>query len=209
MLPDSLAEFEFYDGQEGDDEGEWEWLSEREKCDHIMSLNEKKPRTRNKLRITRSWETVEDELEVIGKKDVGFDGKEADALIEERWRANIDHFLPDGMKPPKLKVNGKFWDPQVIAGLSVLSSFTPGQARLAAEFLEEAVQMRIGDGVDMSPAVQAQDIVNAVTIVYERAGVIKEKLTKPKSAKARENQRKKALREKAKKDKAATMGQWE
>jgi hypothetical protein len=207
MLPDSLAEFEGYDGQELDGEEQWEWLSEQEKCNHVMGLNEKEPRTRNKLRMTRGWEPVNEDLEGILGEDV--DVKEAESLIEQRWRTNIDHFLPSNMQPSKLKTNGKFWDPQVIAGLSVLSSFTPGQARLAAEFLEEAVQLRIGDGVDTSSIVQLQDIANAITIIYERAGVIKENLTKPKSAKAREKERKKALREKNKKGRGASMGQME
>jgi hypothetical protein len=199
MLPDSPAEFEGYDGQELEGEEQWEWLSEREKCDHVIALNEKEPRTRNKLRMTRAWEPINEGLELIFEEDL--DVKEAESLIEERWRLNVDHFLPSTMQPPKLKTNGKFWNPQVIAGLSVLSSFTPGQARLAAEFLDEAVQLRIGDGVEISPVVQFQDIANAITIIFERAGVIKENLTKPKSAKAREKERKKALREKTKKGK--------
>ncbi|KAF1912689.1 hypothetical protein BDU57DRAFT_458564 [Ampelomyces quisqualis] len=204
MLPDSPPEFEFYDGQEGDDVDPdldaygqtWESLSEREKCDHVMSLNELKPTTRNKLRIARQWEGVADELAEMQEKDI--EVGECEGLIEQRWRMTIDHFLPEGMKPAKLKTGGKFWDKKVVAGLAVLSSLTPGQARLAMEFLEEAVQLRVTDGVETDSVIQSVDVVNAVTIIYERAGVIPMKLTKPKSAKAREKERKKALREKTK-----------
>jgi len=203
MLPDSPAEFALYDGQ---DVEEWEWASEREKCAHIMELNEAEPRTRNKLRITRAWEAVEEDVKMVGEK--GVDAKECEGLVEERWRTSIDHTLPENMKPAKLKLAAnKYWDERVVGGLAVLSSFTQGQARLAVEFLEEAVQLRIGDGIDTSPVVQFQDVVNAVHIIFERAGVIKEKLTKPKSAKAREKERKKALKEKTKKEKNGAVGE--
>ena len=106
--------------------------------------------------------------------------------------------MPESIKPAKLKTGGKFWDDKVVAGLAVLSSLAPGQARLAMELLEEAVLLRVTDGVETDPVIQLVDVVNAVTIIFERAGVIPMKLTKPKSAKAREKERKKALREKAK-----------
>jgi hypothetical protein len=198
MLPDSNAEFEFYAGQDCEDAEEWEWLSEREKCDHITRMNEQEPRTRNKLRITRTWEAVEADLKNVEEQDI--DAKECETLIDQRWRTSIDHFLPDTMKPSKLKLTpSTYWDSHVVATLTVFSSFTPGQARLAADFLNEAVQLRIGDQVDTSAVVQVQDVVNAVMIVFERAGVIKEKLTKPKSKKAREKERMKKVREKGKK----------
>lgn len=193
MLPDSPPDFVLYDGQEGDDidpdlDGygqSWESLSEREKCDHIMSLHESKPTTRNKLRFTRQWQAVSDELAVVVGEQ-GQDAKESDALIEQRWRTTVDHFLQDSMKPAKVKTAGKFWDEKVVAGLAIMSSLMPGQAQLAIEFLEEAVQLRVSDGVETSPLIQVEDVVNAVIIIYERAGVIPMKLTKPKSAKARE-----------------------
>lgn len=192
MLPDSPPDFAFYDGQEGDDidpdlDGygqSWESLSEREKCDHIMSLQELKPTSRNKLRFTRQWQAISNDLAAVGEQDQ--DTKESEAAIEQRWRTTIDHFLPDGMKPSKVKTAGKYWDEKVIGGLAIMSSAMPGQAQLAIEFLEEAVQLRVTDGVDTSPVVQLEDILNAITIIYERAGVIPMKLTKPKSAKARE-----------------------
>jgi hypothetical protein len=205
MLPDSPVEFELYDGQEGKDMDpdldsycqSWESLSEREKCDHIMSLHELKPTTRNKLRIVRQWQAALSELKAV-ESEQDIDTAECEALIEQRWRLNIERFLPDAMKPTKVKIAGKPWDSKVVAALSVLSSLTPGQARLAAEVLEEAVQLRVTDGHDTSPVVQLQDVVNAVTIVYERAGVIVAKLTNPRSAKAREKERKKGLKEKTK-----------
>jgi hypothetical protein len=206
MLPDSPYEYEYYDGQEGDDvdpdsEGygqSWESLSEREKCDHVMSLNELKPTSRNKLRFARKWQAVTNDLIAVG--DEAADSAECEALIEQRWRLSLDHFLPDSMKPVKLKTSGKFWDEQIVAALAVLSSLTPGQARLAAENLEEAVQIRITDGLEISPVLRLTDVRNAVTLIYEHAGVIPAKLTKPKSAKVREKERKKALREKTKGD---------
>jgi hypothetical protein len=213
MLPDSPYDYEYYDGQEGDDvdpdlEGygeSWESLSEREKCDHIMSLNESKPTSRNKLRFTRKWQAVTDDLAAAEQQEL--DSGECEALIEQRWYLSLDRFLPDSMRPAKLKTSGKFWDEQVVAALAVLSSLTPGQARLAAEFVEEAVQMRVTDGVETSPLLRLADVHNAVTLIYEHAGVIPAKLTKPKSAKAREKERKKALREKTKGDaKAKSRG---
>jgi hypothetical protein len=225
MLPDSPIEFEFYDGQESenvdpdlDGYGQiWESLSEREKCDHIMSLNHLEPTTRNKLRIVRQWQPVLEDLTILEdatSEQLGtqFPAMECEALIEQRWHSTIDHLFPDTLKPTKLKPAGKYWDPKVVAALSVLSSLTPGQARLAVEFLEEAVQLRVSDGQDKSPGVQVRDVVNAITIIYERAGVIAAKLTKPKSAKARERERKKALREKMKagaKGKGKALGEGE
>jgi hypothetical protein len=213
MLPDSLPGFEYYEGQEGNEVDldlagygqTWDTLDDRDKCDHIMSLNDMKPTTRNKLRMTRQWQQVLEDLDKI--KTEMSKPAECESLIEQRWGMNIDHFLPDAMKPAKFKTAGKYWDDQVAAGLAVLSSFTPGQARLAAEFLGDAIQMRVTDGIDTSPVVKFEDVVNAVTIIYERAGVIPLKLTKPKSAKQREKERKKAFKEKMKGDaKGKTKG---
>jgi hypothetical protein len=213
MLPDSLPGFEYYEGQEGNEVDldlagygqTWDTLDDRDKCDHIMSLNDMKPTTRNKLRMTRQWQQVSEDLDKI--KTEMSKATECESLIEQRWGMNIDHFLPDAMKPAKFKTAGKYWDDQVAAGLAVLSSFTPGQARLVAEFLGDAIQMRVTDGIDTSPVVKFEDVVNAVTIIYERAGVIPLKLTKPKSAKQREKERKKAFKEKMKGDaKGKTKG---
>jgi hypothetical protein len=84
----------------------------------------------------------------------------------------------------------------------VLASTTPGQSRLAAEFLDEAVQLRRADRDDGGlEIVQYTDVVNAVTILYEKAGVVPARLTKKGGGKAREKERKKMVREKRKKGK--------
>jgi len=214
MLPDSPVEFEYYDGQEAEDVDpdlglqDWEDLNESEQCQHVQSLNETKPTSRNRLRFTRRWEVVGEEMAAITAGQVLL-GTEIEGLIEQRWDLSLDQFLPKALKPLKLKPeknNNEFWDPPVVAAIAVLASLTPGQSRLAAGFLEEAVQMRIGDGDDVSTVVQLGDAVNAVTIIYERAGVVKEKLTKAKSGKAREREKKKAVRERRKKGKGGVGG---
>jgi hypothetical protein len=200
ILPDSLTEFEFYDGQEGEDVDQdldgygepWETLSEREKCDHVMSLHEVTPSTRNKMRIARQWQPVLDDLSSVETQE-GLGPSECESLIEQRWRTTIQHFLPT-----KLKTASKTQDPKMVAGLAVLSSVTPGQSRLALEILEEAIQQRVLDGHETLLAVQFQDIVSAITTIYERVGVVAAKSMRVKSAKAREKERKKALRENAK-----------
>jgi hypothetical protein len=205
MLPDSPAEYEFYDGQEGEDVdldlGEWEDLSEEEKCAHVQRLNEVKPETRNKLRFTRRWEDVQHDL--VTQRLPG--SKEAEDLIMQRWATSLDHFLPSACKPAKLKPSptaNEFWDPHAVGAIAVLASTTPGQSRLAAEFLDEAVQLRRADRDDGGlKIVQYTDVVNAVTILYEKAGVVPARLTKKGGGKAREKERKKMFREKRKKGK--------
>ncbi|KAF2036805.1 hypothetical protein EK21DRAFT_96008 [Setomelanomma holmii] len=206
MLPDSSPEYEIYDGQEADAVDpdldcfaqEWDILGEREKCEHVMSLTARKPRTRNKLRITRKWEAVLHELTAVQKGTGALPAAECENVIEQRWRMTVDHFFPDAMKPgvSKIKTDGKVWDQRVIAGLEILSSFTHGQARLAVEVLQEAVQMRMLNeaGVDSNSIVQLQDIVNAVNIVYERAGIIPAKVTKGKAGRGKGKEKRKALR---------------
>jgi hypothetical protein len=189
MLPDAPIGFVIYNGEEGDDldpdtEGygqEWVDATEEEKCAHITSLNEKKPTTRNILRVTRSWESVKNDLKVLEKTKSGqaataFDLPGCEVHIEQRWGMTYDHFLPENMKPVKVKLEGQVRDENVLAALDVLSSFTHGQARLAREFLEECVKMRVEEGDDRSAMVQYQDIVNAVTMIYERAGIIPAKV---------------------------------
>ncbi|KAJ4371605.1 hypothetical protein N0V83_004825 [Neocucurbitaria cava] len=209
MLPDAPTGFILYDGEESDEvdpttegfEQPWEDLTEREKCDHILSLVEQKPTTRNKLRITRPYQSVQPDLFTMHLNSIS--PTEAEALIDQRWRTTVEHFLPDALKPAKPKTSGKFWDEQVVATLSVLSSFTHGQSRLAREFLEEAVSMRMERSVDddKDSIVRGQDVIDAVALVYERAGVIPAKLTKHKSAKVKQKERRKAEKEKAVKEK--------
>ncbi|CAO2655999.1 Nn.00g048020.m01.CDS01 [Neocucurbitaria sp. VM-36] len=205
MLPDAPSGFALYDGEEGEVvdpavEGfgqPWDDLTEREKCDHIISVMEQQPTTRNKLRITRPYQSVQSGM--ISLQSMS--STEAEANIDQRWRTTIEHFLPDALKPNKVKTSGKFWDGQVIAALSVLSSFTHGQSRLARDFLEEAVTMRVdnSEGDDeKSSIVQTQDVLDAIALIYERAGVVPAKLTKHKSAKMKEKERRKALKERKK-----------
>lgn len=197
MFPDSPQEYQFYDGQDCVDVAEWDGMGDAERCKHFQNLNEADPTTRNRLRFTRQWQAIQDDLaegEMPPTKDL-------EALFEQRWTTSLDHLLTDAMKPPKLKTSGTFWDPPVVAALSVLASFTPGQSRLAVEHLEEAVHLRVNDADDISQVLQLGDVTNAISIIYERGGVILAKLTKEKSAKAREKERKKAVREKRKKRK--------
>lgn len=157
--------------------------------------------SRNKLRITRSYKSVQSDISAIetaSPEYMALQTNISEANIEQRWRTTYDHFLPDAMRPLKFKISGAIWNPRTLAALDIFSSFTHGQSRLAREFLEEAVKMRIEDEEDAIPIVQFEDVVNAITIVYERAGVVPAKLTKPRSAKFRLKERKKALKEKKK-----------
>ncbi|KAH7383177.1 hypothetical protein BKA66DRAFT_559538 [Pyrenochaeta sp. MPI-SDFR-AT-0127] len=214
MLPDAPAGFALYDGEEGDHvdadvEGfgqDWEDLTEREKCDHIQSLAVQKPTMRNTLRITRPWQSVHNDLNVLqthtsGDLDTQSSPSDCEALIEQRWRTTIEHFLPASLSPAKIKVAGKFWNPHVLAVIAVLGSFTQGQSHLVRGFLQEAVNMRLkeSEGNDTSSTVQKQDVIDAITIIYERAGIIPAKLTKRKSAKAKGKERRKALKVQKKK----------
>lgn len=188
MLPDAPTGFILYNGEEGDDvkpdaEGygqEWVDAAEEEKCAHIASLNEQKPTTRNTLRITRPWQEVQADLKMLDKfyveKMAKLDPADCEIRIEQRWGVTYDQFLPESMKAAKLKIGGKVWDEKVLVALDILSSFTHGQARLSQEFLEECIKMRVEEGDDRSVIVQYPDIVNAVTLMYERAGIIPTKV---------------------------------
>jgi hypothetical protein len=189
MLPDAPVGFILYNGEEGTDadpdtEGygqDWVDATEEEKCVHITSLNEVKPTTRNTMRITRPWEDVQTDLKMLEKVTweqlaTAFDPADCKLHIEQRWRMTYEHFLPENMKPAKLKIGGKICDEKALAALDMLSSFTHGQVRLVQEFLEECVKMRAEEGEDKSAMVQYQDIINAATMIYERAGIIPAKV---------------------------------
>ncbi|KAF2849909.1 hypothetical protein T440DRAFT_451629 [Plenodomus tracheiphilus IPT5] len=212
MLPDAVAGFVVYCGEEGDDVGveveggwgDWDDLTDREKCDHITSLNTMKPTTRNKLRITRSYQSVAADLaeieKVIKASDTGPVAlPDAEFNIENRWNLTYDHFIPPAHCPPRFKTNGAIWSPPVLAALDVLSSFTHGQARLAAEFLEEAMKMRVDEGGETDMVVKYEDVRDAVALVYERAGIIPAKLTKKGGKKGGGKERRKAARGKGRK----------
>jgi hypothetical protein len=197
MLPDAPSGFLQYNGEEAEDVNPdidvfgqpWEDLSEQEKREHIESLNEQKPTTREILRITRPWKAVRDDLKALEKaapQQVATAGglKDFESHIEQRWGMTYDSFLSNPMKPAKWKVGGMIWDEKVVAALNILSSLTHGQPILAKDFLEESIKMRLDDEMDRSPVVQYQDVANAVTIIYEHANIIPSKVsdTKPYSA---------------------------
>ncbi|KAF1946067.1 hypothetical protein EJ02DRAFT_367836 [Clathrospora elynae] len=208
MLPDAPQGYILYDGEEGEDVDTdvecfgqpWEDLTESERCAHITSINEKKPTTRNKMRITRTYQSVQADLKALDATPQSTPLTDYETSIEQRWGITLEHFLPGHMKPPKFKTGGKIWDEPALATLAIFGSFTHGQARLAQEVLEEAVAMRVDEdqGDDRDPVVRKQDVLNAITIVYERAGVLPAKLTKVKSEKAREKEKRKAAKEKKK-----------
>ncbi|KAL5118542.1 hypothetical protein ACEQ8H_003557 [Pleosporales sp. CAS-2024a] len=205
MLPESPVEFEFYCGQELEGGEQWEYMGEREKAEHVSALVEGRSETRNRLRITRAWEGIEEDLKALQEGKTG-SADDDEELVEQRWGISVEQFLPDSMKPAKVKRGGKMWDERVLAGLAALSSFTHGQARLAKGFLTDAVRLRVEDGnEDQDGVVTLEDVVTAVTIVFEKAGVIKEKVTKQKSAKAREKEKKKARKEKGRKGKMSGL----
>ncbi|KAH9864088.1 hypothetical protein J1614_010021 [Plenodomus biglobosus] len=163
-----------------------------------------KPTTRNKLRITRSYHSVAVDLAAIEKaiESGNTDSAappDAEANIENRWNLTYDHFIPLSHCPPRFKTNGVVWSPPVLAALDVLSSFTHGQARLAAEFLQEAVKMRIDEGEDTDMVVKYEDVRDAVALVYERADIVPAKLTKKSGKRGGGKERRKAARGKGKK----------
>jgi hypothetical protein len=120
--------------------------------------------------------------------------------IEQRWGITVEQFIPASMKPPTAKFGQKNTDVLTLSALNVLSSFTHGQSRLALEVLEEAIALRTQEdqGDDKDPVLQNQDVLNAITIVYERASVIPGKLTKAKSGKGKEREKRKAAKERKK-----------
>ncbi|CAN9090202.1 unnamed protein product [Alternaria alternata] len=209
MLPDAPPGWVLYHGEEGDDvdpdtEGygqEWDTLSDHEKYLHITSLNEQKPETRNKMRITRPYKSLEAELhffEYKGSSTVEF--TEDDARVERYWGITVKQFIPFSMKAgPSTNLSQKLTSPTAFA-IMILSSFTHGQSRLALEVLEEAIALRTQDeqGDNKDPVLQTQDVLNAIAIVYERADLIPAKLTKVKSGKSKEREKRKAAREKKK-----------
>ncbi|KAE8837394.1 hypothetical protein PTNB85_04729 [Pyrenophora teres f. teres] len=208
MLPDAPYSYVLYDGEEGEDVGpdtegceqEWDDLSDYEKCAHIWSLNEMKPTTRNKLRITRPYMSVQADVDALSSSSSSMLPIDHEIAIEESWGITIEHFLPSSMKPPSSKFSSKTCDTSTLAALSLFSSFTHGQARLARDVLEDAVALRTEEdqGDDKDPVVREQDVLNAITIVYERAGVLPAKLTKVKTEKARRKDGRKAAKGKRK-----------
>jgi len=159
-----------------------------------------KPTTRNKLRITRPYMSVRADIDALTSAPTLAQATNYEHDIEERWAITIEHLLPSSMKPSSSKFSSKSCDAPTLAALSLFSSFTHGQARLARNVLEDAVALRTEEdqGDDKSPVVREQDVFNAITIVYERAGVLPAKLTKVKTEKARRKDGRKAAKGKRK-----------
>lgn len=151
------------------------------------------------MRITRPYKSVQADITtlndtaLIQPQPSASASSDMESLIEARWAISLEAFLPAHMKPPTAKhtTSLKSLSASTLAALAIYSSFTHGQARLAREVLEEAVALRTEEdqGDDKDPVVRTDDVVNAVRMVYERAGVIPAKLTKGKSGRLRERRK--------------------
>lgn len=160
---------------------------------------ESKPPTRNKLRITRECGAVREELAAINQQELDTataPTTEHETVIQERWDTTLDAFIKQIAKhaptpATKSHITSSSLSSSTISALSVLSSMTLGQARLAGEVLCEAVAMRLEKDQDETkdPVPREDDVKNAVEIVFERAGVIPAKLTKVKGGKAKDRKR--------------------
>jgi hypothetical protein len=83
-------------------------LDDNEMCLHITSINEKKPWTRNKMRITRKYDPVEKDLTAINTSSPpSSTSATPEELIEQRWGTTLEIFLPSEMKPDKNKTVSK------------------------------------------------------------------------------------------------------
>lgn len=194
-------------------------LTDAEKCAHIIRLTTQDPTTRNILRITRPWSSVEIDIAALTSASTAptadsptdsdstsastssttsaSTAADTEATIEARWPTPLDTFLPPSLKPPRLRPSGTFFSLPVLHSLSLLSSLTHGQARLARGVLEEAVAMRLeetrldelGLEAERDAVVRVQDVLNAVTMVYEREGSVAARLTGKKSEKGRGGRR--------------------
>ncbi|KAJ6198810.1 hypothetical protein J3E72DRAFT_187912 [Bipolaris maydis] len=198
MLPDAVYGYAMYAGEEGDDV-DMDDLTDREKAAHILSLVETKPSTRNKLRITRECGAVREDLAAINQQELDTAAApttDHEALIQERWDITLDAFLKQITKyattpATKSHMTSSSLSLSTISALSVISSMTLGQARLAREVLCEAIALRLEKSQDEAkePVPCEEDVKNAVEMVYERAGVVPAKLTKVKGGKTKERKR--------------------
>jgi hypothetical protein len=123
------------------------------------------------------------------------------AAVKQHWGITVKDFIPASMKAgPGPNLGNRLADTSTVTAISILSSFTHGQSRLALQVLEEAIALRTEDdqGDNKDPILQKQDVLNAIEIVYERADVIPANLTKAKSGKSKEREKRKATKEKKK-----------
>lgn len=122
--------------------------------------------------------------------------------MQQHWGITAKQFISASMKEgsnPKFSQKGT--DTHTLTAINVLSSLTHGQFRLAWEVLEEAIALRTQDDqtANKDPVLQKQDVLNAIAIVYERADVIPANLTKAKTGKSKEREKRKAAKDKKKK----------
>jgi len=143
------------------------------------------------MRITRECKPVQADIDTLNSRtSTSASVAENEDHIEKCWGVAVEHFLPTSMKPAASKSSSKSCDSSTLAILSILAGFTQGQSRLALEVLEEAVALRTEDrGDDKDPALKKGDVINAITIIYERAEVIDAKLIKGKGGKGKGKER--------------------
>jgi hypothetical protein len=147
------------------------------------------------MRITRQYKSVQDDIDALDfAPSSPLTTADYETTIEKCWGIAVEHFLPTPMKPAAAKFSSRSCDPDTLASLSILASFTNGQSRLALDVLEEAVALRTQEdqGEDKDHALRKDDVLNAVTIVYERAEVIPAKIIKGKGTRAKGQGKKRA-----------------
>jgi len=140
------------------------------------------------MRITREYKPVEADIEALDSTtSTPARVAEDEDHLEKCWGVAVEHFLPTSLKPAATKSSSKSCDASTLAVLSIMAGFTQGQSRLVLEVLEEAVALRTEEdqGDDKDPALQKGDVLNAITLIYERAEAIEAKLIKGKGAKGK------------------------
>jgi len=147
------------------------------------------------MRITREYKPVEADIDALDSATSTTSSvAEDEDHIEKCWGVAVEQFLPTSMKPAAAKSSSKPCDPSTLAVLSILAGFTQGQSRLIFEVLEEAVALRTEEdqGDDKDPTLRKDDVLNAITIIYERAEAIEAKLIKGKGAKGKRKERRRS-----------------
>lgn len=132
----------------------------------------------NTIRITRSYATVQKEVQEVLTSDSEQMCTQHDVgmAIFYNWNWKWEVFLPASMMPD----DPKDISPKVLSLLTVLSSFTHGSARKVRAYIIEAVKARLTelrDGGTRNPLLQEGDIVHVISTLYEKVGVQKPKIT--------------------------------
>jgi len=147
------------------------------------------------MRITREYKPVEADIEALDSTtSTPARVAEDEDHIEKCWGVAVENFLPASMKPTASKSSSKSCDSSTLAVLSILAGFTQGQSRLVLEVLEEAVVLRTEEdqGDNKDPTLQKGDVINAMTLIYERAEELPAKLMKGKGTKAKGKERRRS-----------------